>query len=1025
MLRSLSAALVVLAVSACEPDLPQTPPTSVVTAVFDPTTASIPLPNDLVFFNAVNGVCPAMTPNVTGAAPACAQAELLAVFSHGAPANAPALAGEFPGDQEVAITIDFTQTNFSGGTTSQVAPDLDLKTLTASSLVLSSVTTDNVTHDIPLTMVDLSYTKGTDHGTLTIRNPGHQPWPAGAYTLVLRGGANGVKTTDGIAASASQIFDLIAQGKDMTDPKNLGLLRAQTGSVQAAIDQGKQLNVLIALYGQTAFPVATAHFPQQELAIATTFHIGTTPTNVSIDPGRGLVPLPIDLLRNPATGTITPVAACALVAGTLAADGTTCSNPAAAGFVTLDGFSTTGAILGPTSDLIKAGTVTDQTLLLYELPMGAPPALVSPATYITEPCEFTQGCGVANALSPVIALQPAGATAGDATSVFRTRPLKDNTDYALVMTTGILDKAGSPLGSGTVASILKFNNPVLVNGHSALQGIDDGTTAALEKMRGQLVPVFAALAARTPAIDKSKVAIAYTFHTQTILSQAVQLAALPYTTPAPTALPGVVTASTPATGFAKFGVPGAVPSGNIDEILEADITTFNALDPATGAFLADPTKAVAETIHVLIATPKVSNANVPACAGALAPFGKCAPMMIFRHGLGSGRLSMLLVADSFAAAGMATVAIDAAKHGDRSFCTSGPASATSGCNGGAACVTSLPPGAQGDANPPGTCGAAGFVKRALNGAIVVPGGGPPTDGIPLVSANFLISANFFRTRDSFRQDLIDESQLVRAIAFVPSGAPPTGHSVFDHMVGRGVIIDPATIYFSGQSLGAIQGTMDVATNPRISRAGLNVGGGTTVDVFTNSPAFKTQVDALLAGLGIQRGTSQFLQFLVVAKTILDPADPANFAGHLTANTLPNLLPPLGGNPNGTVPQTPKKILTQVANCDQVVPNPFGLIWASNIAFASTPPGGPLPTGPAFFAPGATGTFQLLVGHLFNPADFGNPAKCSDTTAAGALANGGGHAHLTSFENSLTIEAQTDLASFVMTGNPVPSVHVAQ
>jgi hypothetical protein len=68
---------------------------------------------------------------------------------------------------------------------------------------------------------------------------------------------------------------------------------------------------------------------------------------------------------------------------------------------------------------------------------------------------------------------------------------------------------------------------------------------------------------------------------------------------------------------------------------------------------------------------------------------------------------------------------------------------------------------------------------------------------------------------------------------------------------------------------------------------------------------------------------------------------------------------------------------------------------------------------------------LLVGHLFNPADFGNPAKCSDTTAVVALANGGGHAHLTSFENSLTIEAQTDLASFVMTGNPVPSVHVAQ
>jgi hypothetical protein len=220
-------------------------------------------------------------------APACAQAELLATFSHGAPANAQALAGEFPSDQEVAITIDFTQTNFSGGTTSQVAPDLDLKTITSSSLVLFSVAPDNTKREIPLTMVDISYAKGTTRGTLTIRNPNHQPWPSGAYSVVLRGGANGIKTTDNIAASSSQIFDLIAQGKDMTDPRNLGLLRAQTGSLKTAVDQGKQLNVLIALYGLSVFPVADAHFPHQEMAIATTFHIAPVVTNAAST--RGVV----------------------------------------------------------------------------------------------------------------------------------------------------------------------------------------------------------------------------------------------------------------------------------------------------------------------------------------------------------------------------------------------------------------------------------------------------------------------------------------------------------------------------------------------------------------------------------------------------------------------------------------------------------------------------------------------------------------------------------------------------------------
>src|SRR5438128_3504376 len=139
------------------------------------------------------------------------------------------------------------------------------------------------------------------------------------------------------------------------------------------------------------------------------------------------------------------------------------------------------------------------------------------------------------------------------------------------------------------------------------------------------------------------------------------------------------------------------------------------------------------------------------------------------------------------------------------------------------------------------------------------------DGIAAVSSSYLVSANFFRTRDTLRQDIIDESQLVRAIAFVPTGAPPTGHGLFDYMAAQGAIIDPSKVYFVAQSLGAIQGTVDVATNPRISEAVLNVGGGTVVDVFTTSPAFSATTNALLAGLGIQAGAnSAYLQFLVVA-----------------------------------------------------------------------------------------------------------------------------------------------------------------
>jgi hypothetical protein len=983
MLRSLSTAALVAAIAACRADLPHTPASTVVTAVFDPTAGKVPLPNDLALppFTAANTVCPPPG-NMSTGGPACAQAELLTSF-----------AGRFPSDQELAITIEFAQTNFNDdGTTTQVAPDLDLASFTPSTFFIAA-TSGSVQGEVAIEpFTEKSYVKFADHGTLSIHRLGRVPWAGGTYSVLVRGGPDGVKSSAG-PVYASQVFSLIAQGLDMTDPKNLGLLRAQTGSFGDALALGQQLNLLIAFYKFQAFPAADTRFPHQELAILTTFAIATPVTNVTIDPARGLVPLPIDLLRDPATGTLSLLAACTLAGSSLAADGS-CPSPAAAGFRALDGFSTTGAILAPTSELIQATTVKADTLMLFDLTNPAQPTQVPAASLILEPCEFTSACGSPTALSPVIAIQPAGATSGDASSVFRSRPLKDNTDYAVVMTTDIKDKAGRSIGPGTVANVVRFTNPITVGGHSALLGIDDTTAASLEKMRLQLQPVFTALAAANPSVPRSKVAMAYTFHTQSILKPALQLAALPYITPGPTALP--ITASlapmSADAAFTKYGVikgttAGTVPNDNIDEIIDVDIVTFNALDPATGAFLADPRQATPETIHVLVATPKAANANVPDCLGPLAPFGKCAPMMIFHHGLRRGRADMLNVADSNAAAGMVTVAIDAAKHGDRTLCTSGTTGPAGGCNPGVACMTALPPGAQGDAHPPGRCADGKLFKRGVN-----PDATGNTDGIPVASANYLVSANLFRTRDTFRQDLIDESQLVRALAFVPPGPAGTHHAIFEHMAGRGVIIDPATIYYTGQSFGAIQGVMDVATNPRISKAGFNVGGGTVVDIFTSSPAFAADTDQLLAGLGILRGTAQFLQFLVVAKTVLDPADPINFAGHLTDNPLPDLLK----DPGGGVLQARKKILAQMANCDQVVPNPFGFVYASNI------PTGPLPPT------GAPGTFQLFVTVPFT---------------VGSCANGVvEHGFFTDWATpALTALAQSDLANFVRNDTAPPSV----
>ena len=86
-------------------------------------------------------------------------------------------------------------------------------------------------------------------------------------------------------------------------------------------------------------------------------------TVVEVDSTRGVLPLPIDLLRD-STGHISGQGACALAQGTFNPSTGACTdshgnpNAAAAAFQTLDGFATTGAMLSPLSDLVQASTIT-------------------------------------------------------------------------------------------------------------------------------------------------------------------------------------------------------------------------------------------------------------------------------------------------------------------------------------------------------------------------------------------------------------------------------------------------------------------------------------------------------------------------------------------------------------------------------------------------------------------------------------------------------------------------------------------
>ena len=84
----------------------------------------------------------------------------------------------------------------------------------------------------------------------------------------------------------------------------------------------------------------------------------------------------------------------------------------------------------------------------------------------------------------------------------------------------------------------------------------------------------------------------------------------------------------------------------------------------------------------------------------------------------------------------------------------------------------------------------------------------------------------YGTRDCFRQTAVDLMQLARTIRL---GLDLNGDGKPD--------LDPSRIYYAGQSLGAIYGSMIMAVEPTVRAAALNVGGATVVDIARWSPSY--------------------------------------------------------------------------------------------------------------------------------------------------------------------------------------------
>jgi hypothetical protein len=201
MVRRRAAALAAaLAAASCVPEVEQDSPEALVFAAFDPGTGQIPLPNDLALAN-----LPPSGPVRTA---------LEQVIRDGG----------FRVSQTQGVVIPFVTLSFQEATGAYrpetTPPAIDVATVTPSTVAF-------VQYDVtpPLVVDDFIAVYGSNaadpNDLVIVPRPESGAFVAGGrYVVALRGGANGVKTTDGRPVNALGPIALIAPNVDLTIPAN-------------------------------------------------------------------------------------------------------------------------------------------------------------------------------------------------------------------------------------------------------------------------------------------------------------------------------------------------------------------------------------------------------------------------------------------------------------------------------------------------------------------------------------------------------------------------------------------------------------------------------------------------------------------------------------------------------------------------------------------------------------------------------------------------------------------------------------
>ena len=468
------------------------------------------------------------------------------------------------------------------------------------------------------------------------------------------------------------------------------------------------------------------------------------------------------------------------------------------------------------------------------------------------------------------------------------KPLAASTTYLVGLKRGVKTLSGGNVMPSQMYPILSSSTPISSQKDPVLAKYSAAQKATLEALRAQLINPAVSYLTTFGMVKASDLALAYSFTTQSTGKTLARLVAATVARPINVAATGLNTSNVSASlppiadiyaGFTQ--VPFYLQNSGGDVHNSNSLTSYWKADPAqpdvaakhlgaipcgayavgadlggglkgapsisTSACFPVPLKQSDETIPVLVTVPNAASGQVKPAGGW--------PVVIFQHGITRNRGDLIAVAPALAQAGFVGIAIDLPLHG---------MAAT---------------GAETAFRIPGV-GERTFDLDLVNNVTgaYVPDGVTDTSG-----KHFINLSSPITSRDNLRQGAADLLSLSKSLATLDLNADGTPD------------IDMSQVRFASISLGGIVGGVflgaDSGAGKTVGAAALSVSGGGIGKLLDASKYYGPIIAGGLAqatkDLPVQdqllEGTDNFESYVRLVQTLLDSADPINYAVAARAN----------------------------------------------------------------------------------------------------------------------------------------------